>query len=122
MAQIVAQPVVIGPFFAGDTAPDIDFILLWDAGGYVDVTGAVVTCNVRRWDVRRSIPLGPIITSGTCTLGAPTRGEATFSWISAGPIGNVPVDPGWYMAYVIIDFPSGKTQGSQRVLFEVKPA
>ena len=122
MARIVAQIVEIGPLFAGDTGPTIDFILLWDTGGFVDLTGASpITANIRRWDARRKVPVGPVITSGVCTLGVATAGECTFAWTSATPVSSVPVDPGWYIANVVVTFASTIMQNSQRVIFEVLP-
>jgi hypothetical protein len=119
--RLVAQLVEIGPFFAGDTGPAIDFIILWDTGGFVDLTNALVEAFVRRYDVRRKIPLGPIITSGSCEVIAPREGLATFSWEQASPVASVPVDPGIYIAQVQVTFPDGKEQESQRVIFEVFP-
>lgn len=119
--QIVATTVEIGPMFAGDVGPDIDFILVWDSGGYVDLTGALVTCRVFRWDPRRKVPLAAEITEGVCTLGVADRGEATFSWAAASPVSAIPDDAGWYMAQVQVDFSTGISQRGQRVVFEVMP-
>lgn len=119
--QIVAQTVQIGPMFAGNTGPSIEFILLWDAGGYVDLTGAVVSCNVRRWDPRKKVPIGQLITSGDCEITVEDRGTSIFEWESASPVATIPIDPGWYVAQVRAEFSDGKVQESQRVVFEVLP-
>lgn len=121
MARVVAQTVEIGPLFSADTAPDLDIILLWDSGGYVDLTDALVTGYVRRWDPAKKVPLAALITSGQCSLLAATRGECTLSWQTCSPLSSVPIDPGWYVVQVAVQFPDGTTQESQRAVFEVLP-
>lgn len=117
--RVVATLVDIGPFFSTDSAPDINFILLWNTGGYVDLTGASVTAYVRRWEPRTQRPLGPVLTEAPCAVGVATRGDCTFVWAEADPLDAVPADPGWYVAYVVVSFPDGTTQRSQRAVFEV---
>jgi uncharacterized protein YciI len=119
MVQPLDKLVTIGPFFSGDTGPDIEFLCSWDSGGYVPLTGADINGVVRRWDPRRKVPLGSEITSGSLTIINAISGDTSFDWTLANPISTVPVDPGWYMIQITITFPSGKSQLSQRVVFEV---
>jgi len=109
-----------GPFFAGDTGPDLDFILLWDGGGYVDLTNASPTLYIHRWDTRRSSPIGSLVTSGSCSVINPTLGECKYVWTAGSPIPTIPLDSGWYMGQLKVVFTDNETQHTQIVVFEVK--
>lgn len=119
--RIVSTIVDVGPFFSGDTGPTLNFILLWDTGGYVDITGAGATCHIRRWDPRRERPYGPIVTEGDCSVTVPAKGECEYDWEDGSPVASVPVDPGWYVAQLTIEFATGQLQHTQRAAFEVLP-
>jgi hypothetical protein len=114
--QIVATPVIIGPFFTGNTAPDVEGFLTWDAGGYVDLTGASVQFAVRQWNPMRHRGFGPAVSGGACSLGVARNGEAIYSWTTA----PLPVDPGWYAGRFIVTFASGEVQDSQDCVFEIQ--
>jgi hypothetical protein len=114
--QIVATPVVIGPFFTGNTAPDVEGFLAWDTGGLVDLTGASVQFAVRKWDPMRHKGFGPVVTGGACSLGSAKAGEAIYSWTTS----PLPVDTGWYAGRFIVTFPGVKPQDSQDCVFEVQ--
>lgn len=119
-SRVVGQTVDVGPFFSGDTGPDLDFVLLWDTGGYVDLTSCLVSATVRRWDPRKKSPLGAIITTvSALTIANAARGEATMSWLFGDPVSSVPTDPGWYVVQLRVSFPTGVEQESQRAVFEV---
>jgi len=114
--QIVAVPVTIGPFFTGNTAPDVEGFLTWDVGGYVDLTGVTVQFVVRKWDPMRHRAFGDVVTGGDCTLGNPAAGEAIYSWTTA----PLPVDVGWYAGRFVVTFPDGSVQDSQDCVFEMQ--
>jgi hypothetical protein len=114
--EIVATPVVIGPFFTGNTNPDVEGFLTHDAGGYVDLTGASAQFIVRRWNQIKEEAYGPVVTGGLCSFGATANGEVIYSWTTA----PLPVTPGWYCGRFIITFPGAKTQDSQDCVFEVQ--
>jgi hypothetical protein len=119
MAQIVAIPVEIGPFFVGNTAPDIQGILTWDTGGYVDLTGATVDFSVQRWDPTRRKRWGPAVSGGACsTFGVRANGEVNYSW-STTPVPN---NPGWYAGRFVVTFSDDTVQDSQDCIFEVQEA
>lgn len=119
--QIVATLVEFGPLFSGDTGPAIDLILLYDSGGFVSLVNANVDVHVHRWDPRRKVPVGPIVTEGNASIINAVAGQATFDWNSASPIASVPLDSGWYYLQADVSFPSGTEQLSQRAIFEVLP-
>ena len=119
--KIVAQSVEIGPLFATDTAPGIQFILTYDAGGYVDLTGATIRAGVRRYDQVRRQNIGGVVTSGACTIQVATEGDCVFEWTEALPVATVPVDPGYYAIRGEVTFAGGKIQQSQDCIFEVLP-
>ena len=114
--EIVATPVVIGPFFSGNTAPAVEGFLTWDAGGYVNLTGASAQFIVRRWDSIKQEPYGPLVAGGACSFGAAMNGEVIYSWATDA----LPVTPGWYCGRFVITFSGGEVQDSQDCLFEVQ--
>lgn len=118
----VAELVEIGPFFAGNTGPSLDFILTWDTGGYVDLTEADVQALIRRWDPRRKVPIGPAVTSGPCDIASAKGGEVTYEWTDGDPIDTVPIDPGWYYVQIEVTDNRGRLQLGQRAIFEVLPS
>ncbi len=121
-AQIVAALTPFGPLFAGDIGPSLELHLLWDNGGFVQLQAATVDVSVRRWDPRKKIPYGAVITAGEATVGNAAEGVCTFEWTAATPVSSVPVDPGWYMLQARVTFASGETQHTQRAIVEVLPA
>lgn len=118
--RLVADIAEIGPFFSGDTGPNLEFVLLWDGGGYVDLTGATITVTIRRWDNRRQQPIGAVITAGSCTITAATLGQCKFVWTGASPVATIPPDTGFYFGQVKVTFSDSVVQRSQRFIFEVK--
>ena len=120
--QMIATLVPFGPLFAGDGGPALELHLLWDNGGFVQLQNAEVTVSVRRWDPRRKLPYGAVVTSGVATVGNAAEGVCTFAWADASPITSVPRDPGWYMLQARVTFASGEQQHTQRAIVEVLPA
>jgi hypothetical protein len=118
----VDEIISIGPFFSGDTGPDLELILVWDSGGYVPLEGAYVEAVIRRWDPRRKVPIGPEISRGPCEVSSPTRGILYYRWIYGSPVSSVPQDPGWYMLQLEMTDGEGRNQLSQRAVFEVLPS
>jgi hypothetical protein len=114
--EIVATPVVIGPFFTTNTAPQVEAFLTWDVGGYVDLTGASVQFVVRHWDQLKERAYGPALTGGDCGFGVLIHGEAIYDWETA----PLPVARGWYCGRFVITFEDGKRQDSQDCVFEVQ--
>lgn len=106
-------------FWAGDTGPNLEFILLWDGGGAVNLFEAEVTLTIRRWDNRKQQPIGAVVTSGPCIITNHDRGECKFIWTAATPVATVPIDTGYYLGQVTVEMPEGVTQRSQRFTFSV---
>jgi len=117
--RLVGQTTTVGPFFSGDTAPALEFVFLWDGGGYVNLTGGSVNVIIRRWDIRRTQPIGAVVTSGSAVIVDNETGRANFSWNDASPVSTVPVDTGWYMGQAEVTFADSTFQHTQRFIFEV---
>lgn len=122
--RLVAQPIEIGPFFAGDTLPGVEFTLLWDAGGTANIgAGATVTAEIRRWDPRREIPIPGLIASGPTVITDPATGSGVFDWTDASPVPSVPIDSGYYVMQLVVTFDAAATpprrQRAQQIIFQV---
>lgn len=115
-STIVATPVLIGPFFVGNTAPDIRATLTYDTGGYVPLNGASAVFTVRKWDPLRREPWGSMVTGGICSFGNVNEGEVIYSWSTAA----IPTTPGWYCARFVVTFADSSVQDSQDLIFEVQ--
>lgn len=120
--KIASQPILCGPFYAGDTGPALDLVFVWDTGSFVNLVGAAIEVNIRRWDSRTKAPIGPSITTGPAIIYDGINGRANYQWIYSDPVDTVPLDSGWYVLQATVILSNGLDQLSQRAIFEVLPA
>jgi hypothetical protein len=114
MARIVATPVEIGPFFVGDSLPNLFIELSWDTGGAVDLGDwPNASFIVRRF-------------KGTVTVmdGDVTGGEVVYQVTSAGELKivwpGVFVEPGYYRLRLTLKDADNLEQSAQLLTFEIQ--